>query len=165
MQIGRRLYYEKATGKILVDKGDMQGDVRETTFDEDTLVYNALAGYTEETVGVFQLEFGERVNEFINVGSMLVLNNELIIYPRINITTDKSNIIADGIDSTTITVTIQDTFNPHVINFNVNDGEPVTVNTENGIAVLQFDTTLPGDYIIKAESNLYGSNLIVIKGV
>lgn len=165
MQIGRKLYYDISTGKVLVDKGEMQGAVRETTLEEDKLAYAKLSEYTESTIGVLKLAYGERSQEFNDFGSMKVNNDELIIYPKLTITVNKYEIVTDGIDTTTITVTIQDVLTSHSINFTVNDGSAITVNTVNGIAELQFDTTLPGDYIIKAESDIYGINSITIKGV
>lgn len=86
-------------------------------------------------------------------------------YPRLNILTNKAQIMADGVDTATITVNVQDTVNPHQISFSVNNGTPVVVNTVNGIATLPVTTTVPGDYIVTATSDLYGTNSVTIKGV
>lgn len=42
MQIGRKIYYDNATGNVLVDTGEHSGDV-ETTQALDLTVYKALA--------------------------------------------------------------------------------------------------------------------------
>ncbi|MFC3749252.1 hypothetical protein [Paenibacillus sp. GCM10012306] len=64
MQIGRRLYYELATGNIIQDTGERSGDVVETTQEQDFAAYRALAERTPETVGVLELEYGEYREDF-----------------------------------------------------------------------------------------------------
>lgn len=86
-------------------------------------------------------------------------------YPRLAITTDKTSITANGTDTATITVTVQDTVNPHAISFTVNNGAPVVKNTVNGVATLPITTTVAGNYIVTATSDLYGTNSVTVKGV
>lgn len=64
MQIGRRIYYDKATGNLLQDTGERSGDVMETTVEQDFEAYAALAERVPETVGCLQLEYGEREQDF-----------------------------------------------------------------------------------------------------
>lgn len=64
MQIGRKIYFDKITGNVIVDKGEMQSDVRETTQAEDFVSYVALAERVPETVGVVQLEYGQYDQDF-----------------------------------------------------------------------------------------------------
>ncbi len=64
MQIGRKIYYEKATGNVLVDTGERQGSVIETTQEQDFETYQALAERVPETVGYIQLEYGEYAQDF-----------------------------------------------------------------------------------------------------
>lgn len=63
MKIGRKLYYEMATGNVLVDTGERSGDVIETTTEQDFTSYTALQGRVPETVGVVQLEYGQFAEE------------------------------------------------------------------------------------------------------
>ena len=86
-------------------------------------------------------------------------------YPLLAITVDKAQITANGTDTATITVTVQDAVNPHTISFTVNNGSPVIVNTANGVATLPITTTVAGDYIVTATSDIYGTNSVTIKGV
>ena len=64
MQIGRRIYYDKATGNIILDKGEMVGAVIETTIDQDFETYQALKERVRDTVGVIQLEYGQYAQDF-----------------------------------------------------------------------------------------------------
>ncbi|ASS76490.1 hypothetical protein CIG75_17010 [Tumebacillus algifaecis] len=64
MQIGRKIYYDKATGNVLVDTGERSGDVVETTIEQDFSSYVALAERVPATVGVLELPFGEFAENF-----------------------------------------------------------------------------------------------------
>lgn len=57
MQIGSKIYYDKATGNVLVNTGDRSGDVIETTQEQDFAAYKVLSERNPETVGVIQLEY------------------------------------------------------------------------------------------------------------
>jgi hypothetical protein len=62
--IGRKIYYDKTTGNVLVDTGEMMGAVIETTVDQDFETYQALKERVRDTVGVIQLEFGQYAEDF-----------------------------------------------------------------------------------------------------
>lgn len=64
MQIGRKLYYDLATGNIIQDTGERSGEVVETTQEQDFAAYRSLAERTPETVGVIELEFGAFREDF-----------------------------------------------------------------------------------------------------
>lgn len=64
MQIGRRIYFEKSTGNVIIDTGERSGNVVETTIDHDFSVYAALAARVPETVGVLELEYGQYARDF-----------------------------------------------------------------------------------------------------
>lgn len=64
MQIGRRIYYDKATGNVLVDTGERSGYVVETTIEQDFSAYVALAERVPETVGMLQFQYGEHAENF-----------------------------------------------------------------------------------------------------
>lgn len=64
MNIGRKIYWDKATGNIVVDTGERSGFVRETTLDEDLTAYQALAERVPDTVGCLQLEYGQHGRDF-----------------------------------------------------------------------------------------------------
>lgn len=65
MNIGRKIYYDKATGNVIIDTGERSGDVVETTVEQDFEVYRALNERVPETVGVLQLEYGQYIEDFI----------------------------------------------------------------------------------------------------
>ncbi|OAA94074.1 hypothetical protein [Clostridium coskatii] len=66
-QIGRRIYYDKNTGNVLLNTGEMQGAddaLKETTIDEDFQTYKVLSQRNKDSVGVIQLEYGQLNNKF-----------------------------------------------------------------------------------------------------
>lgn len=63
-QIGRKIYYDKATGNVILDTGERSGNVVETTIEQDFATYRVLAERVPETVGVIQLEFGQYAADF-----------------------------------------------------------------------------------------------------
>lgn len=65
MDIGRRLYYDKATGNPIFDTGERSGDVVPTTIEQDFENYLALSQRVPESVGVIELEYGQYVEDFV----------------------------------------------------------------------------------------------------
>ncbi|WP_431809871.1 DUF4376 domain-containing protein [Brevibacillus agri] len=64
MKIGRKIYYDKVTGNVLVDTGERVGAVVKTTIEQDFEVYVALSERVPETVGCLQLEYGQDSDKF-----------------------------------------------------------------------------------------------------
>ena len=58
-QIGTKLYYCLLTGNVIKIIGDMQGYVKETTFDEDIEIYTELKERNKSSIGLLQFEYGE----------------------------------------------------------------------------------------------------------
>ena len=58
-QIGTKIYYCLLTGNVIKIIGDMQGYVRETTFDEDIEIYTELKERDKDTIGLLQFNYGE----------------------------------------------------------------------------------------------------------
>lgn len=65
MDIGRKIYYEKTNGVIIWDKGEMTGDVQETTLEEDKIAMPILGLIPEDQLGIKQLAYGELADQFI----------------------------------------------------------------------------------------------------
>lgn len=63
-RIGRKIYYEKATGNVILDTGEKMGAVIETTIDQDFETYQALKERVRDAVGVIQLEYGQYAEDF-----------------------------------------------------------------------------------------------------
>lgn len=72
MQIGRKIYYDLATGSVIQDTGERSGNVVETTIEQDFAAYAALAERVPETVGVLELEYGERAQDFAACSGYMV---------------------------------------------------------------------------------------------
>lgn len=64
MEIGRKIYYEKITGNIILDTGERSGDVVETTQEDDFLSYKLLIERTIESVKMIKLEYGQYAQDF-----------------------------------------------------------------------------------------------------
>lgn len=81
MNIGRKVYYDKNTGNIILITSEMCGDVKETTIKEDFMIYKALSERNPETVGCIKLEYGQYREEFMNATSISVdTKTEQIIF-------------------------------------------------------------------------------------
>ena len=63
-QIGRKIFYELATGNIIVDTGERQGAVIATTIEQDIATFTALSERNRETFDVIELPFGYRAQDF-----------------------------------------------------------------------------------------------------
>lgn len=53
MEIGRRIYFDKLTGNVLVNTGERSGNVIETTVEYDLQVYKALSERNPETALIY----------------------------------------------------------------------------------------------------------------
>lgn len=85
MQIGRKIYYEKLTGNVLVDTGERCGSVVETTIEQDFEIYAALKERLPEAVGVMQLEYGQFQQDFTECNGCRVNPETLLLefsYPN-----------------------------------------------------------------------------------
>ena len=58
-QIGTKIYYCLLTGNVIKIIGDMQGYVKETTFDEDCEIYTELKERDKKSIGLLTFEYGE----------------------------------------------------------------------------------------------------------
>ena len=58
-QIGTKIYYCLLTGNVIKIIGDMQGYIKETSFDEDIEIYTELKERDINTIGLLQFEYGE----------------------------------------------------------------------------------------------------------
>lgn len=64
MQIGRKIYYDKATGNVIQDTGERSGSVVETTVAQDFASYAALQDRVPATVGIMELAYGDHAQDF-----------------------------------------------------------------------------------------------------
>ena len=58
-QLGTKIYYCLLTGNVIKIIGDMQGYVKETTFNEDIEIYTKLKERDINTIGLLQFNYGE----------------------------------------------------------------------------------------------------------
>jgi hypothetical protein len=167
MQVGRKIYYESPTGIIIWDKGEMSGDIRETTLADDKTVFPELAILDAAgSLGVLQLNYGARSDEFANLGTYNVDITQtppaLIIYPHFTMSASKTTITPDGVDTVTITIIVPGTAAAHPIVFTSSTGVTQTIDTVSGVATLTVTSISTERVTITATSDLYGSGSIVI---
>lgn len=95
-KLGRKLYFDKVTGDVIVDTGEKQGFVRQTTLEEDFSIYKVLQERVQETVGVIKLEYGQYLRDFMDCNGYRVNPETLEIefsYPDPSIPVEDQEII------------------------------------------------------------------------
>lgn len=63
-QIGRKIYYDKLNGNVILDTGERSGSVVETTFDQDIATFTVLSERNRGTFDVIELPFGGYAQDF-----------------------------------------------------------------------------------------------------
>ncbi|MGE7121790.1 hypothetical protein ACQKIC_16360 [Peribacillus sp. NPDC046944] len=64
MKIGRRIYYEKDTGNLIIDTGEREGYVESRTVEQDIATFTVLSERNRETFDMIELAFGEYGQNF-----------------------------------------------------------------------------------------------------
>lgn len=64
MIVGRKIYYQLSTGNVILEIGEREGSVVETTIDQDFESYVALSQLVKSTVGVIQLTYRQYSDKF-----------------------------------------------------------------------------------------------------
>ena len=70
--IGKRIYYLKVDGRVVLDTGEAEGWVNPTTSDDDWRIYSELQKYNKTEVDFIELQFGEFKTEFAECTSYRV---------------------------------------------------------------------------------------------
>ncbi|MEG0261169.1 MAG: hypothetical protein RR651_14975 [Lysinibacillus sp.] len=65
MKIGRRVYYDKQTSNVILDTGERQGFVTQTTIEQDVSVYKVLSDRNRDTIDVIELQYGQYAQDFV----------------------------------------------------------------------------------------------------
>ena len=81
IKIGTKIYYCLLTGNVIKIISDMQGYVRETTFDEDIEIYTELKERDKNSIGLLTFEYGEHPKLFQEAtGVMVNLETKELIF-------------------------------------------------------------------------------------
>lgn len=152
MNIGFKIYYEKTSGEAVLVIGERSGDVRETTFEEDTSAFPILKNVPFENLGVIKLEYGEFRNELFNSGKIIVENGKIVTRKKPTLTFNKRLILSDGNDTCIISADIVDYFS-------INEEGKYNVNP------LEFSSEVKGVFTITAHSETNGESSIEIEVV
>jgi hypothetical protein len=157
MKIGRRIFFDKSTGSIIIDSGQREGIVKKTNPIDD------FPSYDSTKHGYIELLFDERIIEIDHKGTWEVnpSTKELVIYPRVGINKDKTSILSDGVDTATITATIPEDSS---ISFWV-AGKEYIESTVNGSASIPISSTVAGTMEIRVVTGKYGENVIRLEVV
>ena len=70
--IGKRIYYLKVDGRVILDTGEAEGWVNQTTTEQDWRIYSELSKYNKSEVDFIELQFGEFKTEFAECTSYRV---------------------------------------------------------------------------------------------
>lgn len=70
--IGKRIYYLKVDGRVILDTGEAEGWVNPTTTEQDWEIYSELSKYNKSEVDFIELQFGEFKTEFAECTSYRV---------------------------------------------------------------------------------------------
>lgn len=65
MRVGKRIYYDLITGLVLVDTGERQGAVKQTTVEQDIEVYKSLSERNRNTFGYLEFDYGQHRQNFM----------------------------------------------------------------------------------------------------
>lgn len=64
MEIGRRIYYDKQTGNLVLDTGERSGAVKQSEIEDEIATYIELAERVRGTFDVLELEYGAYAADF-----------------------------------------------------------------------------------------------------
>lgn len=70
--LGKRIYYLKVDGRVILDTGEAEGWVNLTTTEDDWRIYSDLQKYNKSEVDFIELQFGEFKTEFAECTSYRV---------------------------------------------------------------------------------------------
>ena len=70
--LGKRIYYLKVDGRVILDTGEAEGWVLPTTTEDDWRIYSDLQKYNKSEVDFIELQFGEFKTEFAECTSYRV---------------------------------------------------------------------------------------------
>lgn len=79
IKIGRKIYYDKLTGGIILELGECQGYLIETTIEQDFECFIELNQRIPSTVGLIQLEYGQLREEFARCSGYMVDTTKPVI--------------------------------------------------------------------------------------
>ena len=70
--LGKRIYYLKVDGRVVLDTGEAEGWVNPTTTEDDWRIYSELSKYNKSEVDFIELKWGEFKTEFAECTSYRV---------------------------------------------------------------------------------------------
>ena len=70
--LGKRIYFLKVDGRVVLDTGEAEGWVNPTTTEQDWEIYTELSKYNKSEVDFMELQFGEFKTEFAECTSYRV---------------------------------------------------------------------------------------------
>ncbi|WP_342505859.1 hypothetical protein [Sporosarcina sp. FSL K6-2383] len=72
MELGRCLFYDIATGSVIIDTGEWSDAVRKKTIDEHVSTYSALSERNRDSFDAIELEYGEYRQDFAEMTGVKV---------------------------------------------------------------------------------------------
>lgn len=65
MEVGRRIYYDKLTGNVIIDTGEREGLVLTKTIEQEVTTFNELSIRNRDSFGVIELPYGAYKQDFV----------------------------------------------------------------------------------------------------
>lgn len=62
--LGKKIYYEKSTGNIIIEISECAGNVVKKTIEQDIETFTALSERNRDTFDVLELEYGQYAQDF-----------------------------------------------------------------------------------------------------
>lgn len=133
MFLGRKIYYDKLTGNVVLEIGERHGDIIETTIEQDFECFAELSQRVPETVGLIKLEYGQLKDNFRNCSSYRIDINKSVI------------------DATAIVFSYD-----HPIPEPTLEEETLAVarNTQNGVETVSMDNLITMDMALEINNKL-----------
>ncbi|MDT0160255.1 hypothetical protein [Bacillus sp. AG4(2022)] len=63
-KIGRKIFYDIASGNVLIETGECEGNVIPTTVEQDIATYTTLSERNRESFDVVELSYGDYAEDF-----------------------------------------------------------------------------------------------------
>ena len=113
----------------------------------------------------------KEVNQITNSGKEQIVRTYFDQELNTKLTTDKPTIIADETDTATITASIYNYLDEAQTDQTVDvpfilDGVETIITASNGVATIEFNSTVAGEYIIKTNIPNYrnGEVVVIVEG-
>lgn len=81
MVLGRRIYYFKSSGEVILDSGEKIGNIKYISPEEEVKIFKVFDGINANSYDYLELDFGQHSKEFLEASSYSVdTKNKKILF-------------------------------------------------------------------------------------